>query len=69
MIAGTCLWVYRSADCGYAGPPVQDINGKPTSDPTKDACRKTLSACKARFGVHGVLNTSAFPASSLIGGG
>ena len=65
VIAGTCQWVYRSAECGYAGPPVQDIDGFPTSDPAKDACRKSLAACKARFGAQGVLRTSAFPASML----
>lgn len=65
VIAGTCQWVYRSAECGYTGPPVQDINGNPTSDPAQDACRKTLPACRARFGQFGVLRTSAFPASML----
>lgn len=66
VIAGTCQWVYRSSQCSYAGPPVQDINGNPTSDPDRDACRKTLDACKARFGQYGVLRTSAFPASLLV---
>jgi lambda family phage minor tail protein L len=64
VIAGTCQWVYRSAGCSYTGPPVQDINGIPTTDPAKDQCRKTLSACTARFGA-GNLRTSAFPASLL----
>lgn len=65
VIAGTCQWVYRSAECSYAGGPVQDINGAPTSDPTKDQCRKTLTACKARFGQNAVLPISVFPASLL----
>lgn len=65
VIAGTCMWKYRSAECSYAGPPVQDINGNPTGDPNLDRCRKTLDACKARFGQNGVLRTSAFPASML----
>lgn len=65
VIAGTCQWVYRSAECGYGGPPVQDINGNPTTDPARDACRKSLAACKARFGEFGILRTSAFPASML----
>jgi lambda family phage minor tail protein L len=66
VIAGTCQWVYRSAECSYAGGPVQDIYGAPTSDPAADRCRKTLDACKARFGQYGVLRTSAFPASLLV---
>lgn len=64
VIAGTCQWIYRSAECSYAGPPVQDINGLPTSDPAADQCRKSLDACRARFGT-GILMTSAFPASML----
>lgn len=64
VIAGTCQWIYRGAECSYAGPPVQDINGNPTTDPAQDRCRKTLDACKARFGT-GILKTSAFPASLL----
>lgn len=66
VIASICQWQYRSAECSYAGPPVQDINGNPTTDPTKDRCRKTLDACRARFGANGVLRTSAFPASLLV---
>jgi len=66
VIASTCEWVYRSAECGYAGPPVQTIDGLPTTNPALDKCRKTLDACKARFGQHGVLNSSAFPASLLV---
>ena len=64
VIAGTCQWVYRSAECGYAGPPVEDIEGNPTTDPAEDACRKSLDACKKRFGTS-ILRTSAFPASML----
>lgn len=66
IIAGTCQYIYRGEDCGYTGPPVQDFNGNPTTDPALDRCRKTLDACKARFGTKGPLPTSAFPASLLI---
>jgi lambda family phage minor tail protein L len=65
VIAATCQWVYRSAECSYAGRAVQDIAGNATSDPKQDACRKTLDACKARFGQTGVLRHSGFPASLL----
>lgn len=65
VLASTCQWIYRSAGCSYNGPPVQDINGNPTGDPARDQCRKTLSACRARFGDQGVLRSSAFPASLL----
>ncbi|MBT0358367.1 phage minor tail protein L, partial [Morganella morganii subsp. morganii] len=32
----------------YAGPPVADEWGKPTSDPAKDKCGKRLPDCKLR---------------------
>lgn len=66
VIAGTCTWLYRGPFCGYAGPPVQDITGQPTASLAADRCRKTLDACRARFGAAGVLPTSAFPASLLV---
>jgi lambda family phage minor tail protein L len=66
VVAGLCLYVYRGSECTYAGPPVQDINGNPTSNPALDQCAKTLNACSARFGAKGPLLTSAFPASLLI---
>lgn len=69
VIASVCQWVYRSPECSYAGGPVQDIDGNPTSNPAHDACNKSLDACKARFsranGYNGILRTSAFPASLL----
>jgi lambda family phage minor tail protein L len=65
VLAGLCMYIYRGTECGYAGPPVQDINGNPTSDPNLDRCMKTLTACQARFGSKGPLPTSAFPASLL----
>jgi lambda family phage minor tail protein L len=65
VIAGTCQWIYRSPECGYAGPAVEDINGNPTTNMALDACRKSLTACKHRFGAQGTLRTSAFPASML----
>ena len=61
VIAGTCQWIYRGPDCGYAGPPVYN---DPVF-PGQDICGKTLKACKLRFGEWGVLPTSAFPASLL----
>ncbi|MET4895368.1 phage minor tail protein L [Morganella morganii] len=48
ILSDVCPWGYRSAECGYAGPPVADEWGKPTSDPAKDKCGKRLSDCKLR---------------------
>jgi lambda family phage minor tail protein L len=58
VIASVCQWVYRSSECSYSGGPVLDDEGH-------DVCHKTLEECKRRFGEHGVLRTSAFPASLL----
>lgn len=66
VIAATCQWIYRGPECSYAGPPVQDVFGNPIPPSAlPDECRKTLDACRARFGANGVLRTSAFPASQL----
>ena len=49
----TCPWVYRSADCGYAGPDVGDVRDHPPTDPNydgTDACGKRLASCRLRFG-------------------
>jgi lambda family phage minor tail protein L len=59
VIAGTCQWIYRGPDCGYAGAPVMN---DPVY-PGQDLCGKTLTACKLRFGQTAVLPTSSFPAS------
>lgn len=66
VLASVCQWVYRGEDCTYSGPPVEDIDGNPIPPSTQpDQCRKTLNACKARFGANGILRSSAFPGSLL----
>jgi lambda family phage minor tail protein L len=50
VIANACPWRYRGDGCGYAGPPVADINDNPTSNANADACGKRLRSCKMRFG-------------------
>lgn len=66
VIAGTCLWAYRSGECGYAGPPVADYTNKPTTDAAKDQCSRTLAGCKKRFGANGELPFGAFPGIALV---
>lgn len=61
LIAGTCLWAYRSGECGYAGPPVADYANQPTDDPARDQCSRTLTGCKLRFGANGELPFGGFP--------
>lgn len=66
VVAGTCLWAYRSGECGYAGGPVADYADNPTSDPAKDQCSRTLRGCKKRFGENGELSFGGFPGISRV---
>lgn len=54
VISNMCNWRYRSAECGYAGPDVADINDNVNGvDPGYngiDQCGKRLDSCKLRFG-------------------
>ena len=50
VVANTCTWVYRSAECGYAGGAVATFNDEPTTVLANDSCGKRLSSCQLRFG-------------------
>lgn len=65
IIANQCTFAYRGPDCGYAGGPVAQADGTPTSDPLLDRCGKRLSDCKRRFGDNNPLNYGGFPACGL----
>jgi lambda family phage minor tail protein L len=66
VVAGTCLWAYRSGECGYGGGPVADYADNPTSDPAKDQCSLTMRGCKKRFGANGELPFGGFPGSARV---
>lgn len=66
IIANMCPTTYRSAECGYTGPPVADVNDQPTTDPALDRCGKRLSSCQLRFGATGELPFGGFPAAGLM---
>ncbi|MCK8669305.1 phage minor tail protein L [Pseudomonas azerbaijanoccidens] len=66
VVAGTCLWAYRSGECGYAGGPVADYTDNPTSDPSKDQCSRTQRGCKKRFGELGELPFGGFPGIARV---
>lgn len=66
VIQNLCPWVYRSAECGYAGGAVATINDIATSDITQDACGKSLTSCKLRFGQYSELPTGAYPGAGLL---
>lgn len=48
-ISNICQWVYRSAECGYAGNAYFDANGSSVATLAQDVCGKRLSDCKLRF--------------------
>jgi lambda family phage minor tail protein L len=56
----TCSFTYRGGQCQYLGSRMWDINNKPTTDPNKDQCNKTIAACKLRFKENGVLRHGGF---------
>lgn len=66
IISNQCPWGYRSAECGYTGGAVADINDTPTGVLANDVCGKRIKSCKMRFGDRGVLNHGGFPASGLM---
>lgn len=65
IIANHCPWRYRSAECGYTGPPVSDEFDIITTDAARDKCGKRLQSCKLRFGENGELPFGGFPAAAL----
>lgn len=69
----TCPWKYKGAECKYptsgttnivgSNPPISangffTYNNESTSDPTRDICSKTLTACRLR---NNVVNFGGFP--------
>lgn len=66
IVANRCFWKYRSAECGYAGPPVATVDGTPTTDPALDNCSRTPNGCKLRFGATNPLPYGSFPAADLV---
>ena len=52
LLREQCQWVYKSAECGYSGGAVADIQDRLTTDPDYDGtdnCGKRLSSCELRF--------------------
>lgn len=66
VIQNVCTWRYRSAECGYAGGAVANVNDVATGDLTQDACGKRLSSCRLRFGASAALPFGGFPAAGLV---
>lgn len=57
----SCTWVYRSAECGYAGGAVATAADVATGDAGLDKCGHRVSSCRLRFGANGPLPFGGFP--------
>lgn len=66
ITSDTCIWRYRSPECGYTGPPVADEFDKPTTDPKKDKCSHCIRGCKLRWGDQ-PLPFGGFPSTTQYG--
>ncbi|TNH06620.1 phage minor tail protein L [Testudinibacter sp. TR-2022] len=64
IMSDTCIWQYRSPQCGYTGGAVADEFDQPTTDLKKDQCSKCLTGCKLRWGESAVLPYGAFPSTT-----
>lgn len=67
ITSDTCVWRYRSAECGYTGPPVADEQDRPTTDPKKDKCSHCIRGCKLRWGANAILPFGGFPSTTQFG--
>lgn len=66
IIQNTCVWKYKSAECGYAGGSYFNENDQPVGSSSQDVCGKRLSSCKLRFGENAELPYGSFPAAGLL---
>lgn len=65
IIKNACPWVYRGADCGYAGSSYWDVNDLPVGTLVQDVCGKRLNSCKLRFGALAELPYGGMPGATL----
>ena len=66
IVANSCQWIYRSAECGYTGTNFFDVNDNSAPSLTQDVCGKRIESCKLRFGDNGELPFGSFPGAGLI---
>lgn len=66
IIQNICPWVYRGAECGYAGGAVAKADDTATAVLGLDVCGKRLVSCALRFGATAELPYGGFPAAGLI---
>lgn len=50
VLSRRCPSVYRSSECGYAGPAVARSDDTPTTSLAEDRCSLSMAGCRLRFG-------------------
>ena len=58
-IGNICQWKYRSAECGYTGPPVADANDRPVSNYGTSALAQAFGTADAALGASAAALVSA----------
>ena len=48
-VSNVCQWIYRGAECGYAGNAYFNFNDVPVGAIGQDVCGKRLRSCELRF--------------------
>lgn len=71
LTQSVCYWAqrgwYRSGKgCGYNGSAMFDKDNNPVTDPSKDYCAGTVTACKLRFGDQNELDFGGCAVASLL---
>lgn len=66
ITASFCPWVYRSADCGYAGAPVAREDDTPTAVLGLDKCGHRLASCRLRIWPANELGFGGFPGAGVV---
>jgi len=56
-----CQWVYRSAECSYAGTNYYNENDEAVLNASQDVCGKRVDSCKLRFGQNAELPFGGYP--------
>lgn len=65
VVQNVCPWLYRGAECSYAGTTYFKADDTSTANPAEDRCGKRLASCKLRFGTYAELPYGGFPGSGL----
>lgn len=66
IVQNLCPWVYRGAECGYAGTDYFNAQDQPVASAALDVCGKRVSSCKCRFGQNAELPFGGFPGAGLL---